>query len=295
LVEGQRDAAWMADWARGRLRSKRGELRMALEHRMSEHQRWLLKLLLEQLGALEREVAELTAEIERRVAERQELIERLVSIPGVDRIVAWTVLAEIGFDMTVFEDSGHLASWAGLCPGNHESGGKRRSGRMRKGNVYLRRILNQAAWGASRKKDSSWESLYRRYRARMGHAKAIMALAHRLLAVIYHVAAGQSYRELGADFHDRSQRRRVTRQMVERLEKLGYKVTLEEPPPQPGSEETATRLPPLPKKRGRPCKCAERGIPCPHAEKWAAKCASPTDPAQTQTVDSTPDQIVGFS
>jgi hypothetical protein len=94
----------------------------------------------------------------------------------------------------------------------------------------------------------------------------------RLLAVIYHVAAGQSYRELGADFHDRSQRRRVTRQMVERLEKLGYKVTLEEPPPQPGSEETATRLPPLPKKRGRPCKCAERGIPCPHAEKWAAKC-----------------------
>lgn len=296
LVEGQRDAAWMADWAKGRLRSKRGELRMALEHRMSEHQRWLLKMLLEQLGALEREVAELTAEIERRVADRQELIERLMSIPGVDRIVAWTVLAETGFDMTVFEDSRHLASWAGLCPGNHESGGKRRSGRMRKGNLYLRRVLNQAAWGASHKKNSYFESLYRRYRARMGHAKAIMALAHRLLAVIYHVAAGQgSYRELGGDFCDRRQRRKVTRQMVERLERLGYKVTLEEPVPEPGDQEAATGVPPMPKKRGRPCKCAERGIPCPHAAKWAAKYPPPTDPAQTQIVDFAPDQIVGFS
>lgn len=101
-------------------------------------------------------MGELTQEVEKRVAHQ---IRRLTTIPGVDRIVAWTVLAEIGFDMAVFDDIKHLASWAALCPGNHESGGKRRSGRMRKGNPYLRRVLCQAAWGAARKKNSSWERI----------------------------------------------------------------------------------------------------------------------------------------
>lgn len=298
LVEGKRDAAWMADWAKGTLRNKRGELRMALEHRMSGHQRWLLKLLLEQLAALEREVVELTGEIERRVADHQELIELLLAVPGVDRIVAWTVLAEIGFDMTGFDDSRHLASWAGLCPGNHESGGKRLSGRTRKGNQYLGRVLNQAAWGASHKKKSYFESLYRRYRARMGHAKAIMALAHRLLAVIYLVLADKaSYRELGGDFHDRKQRGRVTRLMVERLEKLGYKVALEEPKlePEPSGTEDAVPVQAPPKKRGRPCKCAERGIVCPHEAKWADKSADGAGLTPVKSTDSTADQLVGFS
>jgi transposase len=237
LVEGKRDAAWMADWAAGTLRRKRAELRLALDSEVTPHQRELLARQLRQLRELEQHVAELTDTMEQRMAGQADLVARLKAIPGVDRIVAWAVLAEIGWDMSVFADSRHLASWAALCPGNRDSGGKQGSGRTRKGNPYLRRVLCQAAWAAARTKNTVWGPLYRRYRARLGHAKAIMALAHRLLVVIYHILAEQgTYRELGADFYQRKQRDKLARKFIERLNSLGFEVSLTDNLPPPFSQ-----------------------------------------------------------
>lgn len=271
LLEGNRDAGWMADYARGTLRGKKGQLELALQGTFTAHQRQLLSRMLAQMSALELQVAELTLEIEQRVVCHEELIQRLDTIPGVDRITAWTVLAEIGTDMSVFGDASHLASWAALCPGNRESGGKRISGKTRKGNRYVRRALCQSAWAASHKKDSHLAALFRRVRSRRGEQKANMALAHQLLIIIFHmVQQGSVYRELGASHHDQQNKPKVTRRLVERLQKLGYYVTLQ--PIEPllpasrveagdgAAEAPATER----RKRGRPCKCAERGIPCKH-------------------------------
>ena len=159
---------------------------MALQGTFTVHQRLMLARMLGQLNDLEVRLADLTADIEQRVAGYQELLTRIATIPGLDRISAWTVLAEIGTDMKVFEDAAHLASWAALCPGNRESGGKRISGKTRKGNRYLRRVLCQAAWAASHKKDSHLSALYRRVRTRRGE-KAIMAVAHQLITIIFHI------------------------------------------------------------------------------------------------------------
>lgn len=270
LVEGKRDAGWMADYARGTLRAKRGQLELALEGTLTGHQRGLLSRLLKQLQRLEEETLALTAEIEQRVACEEERISRLTRIPGVDRIAAWTILAEVGVDMSVFADARHLASWAAVCPGNRESGGKRMSGKTRKGNPYLRRILCQAAWAATRTKGSYLGAQYRRIRARRGHQKAIMAVAHQILTVLYHMLRdGSEYRELGSRFYEQQRKPELTGYLVRRLERLGYKVSLEEPV-LAGEVEAFTgaapppSTPPFKRKRGRPCKCAERGIACSH-------------------------------
>jgi transposase len=227
VVQGDREAAWMADWAQGTLRSKRSDLKLALEGRFSDHQRSLLDRMLKQVEHLEQDIAALQQETSKRVAGQAELIERLVTIPGVDQITAWTVLAEIGWDMSVFEDAKHLASWAALCPGSWESGGKRLSGRTRKGNPYLRRILCQAAWAASHKKGSYLQSMYHRLRGRRGHQKAIMALAHHLLVVIYCLLRdGGVYRELGEDYYDQQRKPEVTKRLVGRLNRMGWQVML---------------------------------------------------------------------
>jgi transposase len=268
LVQGDRDAGWMSDYARGTLRGKKDQLELALQGTFTPHRRLLLARMLVQLSGLEQQLAELTAEIEQRVACYQELIERLCTIPGMDRIAAWTVLAEIGIDMSVFGDARHLASWAALCPGNRESGGKRISGKTRKGNRYLRRILCQSAWAASHKKDSHLSALFRRVRSRRGEQKAIMALAHQLLTIVFHlVRDGGVYQELGAAHYDRQNKPKVTRKLVERLQRLGYYVTLQPVDDTPAvmAEAVPVEPPPPPaRKRGRPCKCAERGIPCKH-------------------------------
>jgi hypothetical protein len=272
LIEGQRDAGWMADYARGKLRSRRDQLQMALEGTLSGHQRRLLSRLATQMNTLEAEIAELTGDIETRVAPWQERISRLVQIPGIDRISAWTILAEIGTDMSVFPDSRHLASWAAVCPGNRESGGKRMSGKTRKGNCYLRRILCQAAWAATNQRDSYLGTLYRRVRGRRGHQKAIMAVAHQILTIIYHMLRDkESYRELGAAHYDEQRKPEITRHLVQRLQRLGYQVTLEVPVTQQETQEIGSALPdsdhaePPKRKRGRPCKCIQRGIACRHA------------------------------
>jgi transposase len=271
LIEGKHRAGWIADYACTRLRGKRDQLEMALEGTLSERQKKLLTRLIRQLNAQEAEVADLTGEIESRVAVWDEIIGRLVEIPGIERVSAWTILAEIGTDMSVFPDARHLASWAAVCPGNHESGGKRMSGKTRKGNVYLRRILCQAAWAATHKKGSYLGALYRRVRARRGHQKAIMALAHHMLTVIYHMLRdNQPYKEPGATYYDEKRKPEITKRMVQRLERLGYQVTLEVRLTPEEVRDLAPAIPQPPetqptlRRRGRPCKCLERRIACIH-------------------------------
>jgi transposase len=271
LIEGKHRAGWIADYACTRLRGKRDQLEMALEGTLSGHQKGLLARLIRQLNAQEAEVASLSVEIESRAAVWEQIIGRLVEIPGIERVSAWTILAEIGTDMNVFSDSRHLASWAAVCPGNRESGGKRMSGKTRKGNVYLRRILCQAAWAATRKKGSYLGAFYRRIRARRGHQKAIMALAHHMLTVIYHMLRdNQPYQEPGASYYEDKRKPEITKRMVQRLERLGYQVTLEVRLTAGEIQELGTAMtqrladPQSVRRRGRPCKCVERGLACIH-------------------------------
>ena len=229
LIEGQRDAGWMADYARGKLRGKRGELELSLEGTFTGEQRWLLATQLWHLESLEAQVEVLEREIERRVAVFEEEIQRLLTIPGIERKTAWTIVAEIGVgrDLSAFADAQHLASWAGLCPGHRESGGKRMSGRTRKANRYVKRALCQAAWAASHTKDTYLSAFYRRMSIRKGAPKAVMALAHHLLVIVYQVLRrGEQYVEFGGDYYDRSNKPKVVARLVTRLRKLGYEVDL---------------------------------------------------------------------
>ena len=276
IVEGSRDAGWMADYAQGRLRRKRRELELALEGTFTAQQRWLLEKELRQVEWLEAQIATLELEIERRVVVLEETLRRLMTIPGIDRKTAWTIVAEVGVDVSAFATAKHLASWAGLCPGNRESGGKRMSGRTRKANRYVKRAMCQAAWAASHTKDTYLAAFYRRMGIRKGAPKAIMALAHHMIVVVYQVLSrGETYVELGGDYYDRQNKPRTVARLVARLAKLGYHAELREMISSEGETEpihdpTASRLdgeivPPAPKRRrGRPCKCAERGIICQH-------------------------------
>ncbi len=283
LVEGKRDAGWMADYARGTLRNKKRQLESALDGTFTAEQRWLLGRELAQLEWLEKQLEEMEAEIGRRTAPFSEELRRLITIPGVDRVTAWTIVAEVGVDMQPFEDARHLASWAGLCPGNRESGGKRMSGRTRKANCYVKRALCQAAWAASHTKNNYRAAFYRRLCVRKGAPKAVMALAHHRVAIVYHILAHQTqYVELGADYYDQRNKPRVVNRLLKRLQNLGFEVTLQPSTPVliepsssdasaclPGSDLPALDAPSAPlllrkRKRGRPCKCAERGITCKH-------------------------------
>jgi transposase len=276
IVEGEHDAGWMADYARGTLRGKKRELELALEGTFSGEQRWLLDKELRQVEWLETQVEVLEREIERRVEPFEPAIQRLITIPGVERKTAWTLVAEIGVDMSVFGDARHLASWAGLCPGNRESGGKRMSGRTRKANRYVKRGMCQAAWGASHTNDTYLAAFYRRMCVRKGAPKAVMALAHHLMTVVFNVLSrNEEYVELGGNYFDERNRVKVTARLVARLTRLGYYVDLrsavveavstpamvevQAPLDSAGSASITVRP-----KRGRPCKCAERGIPCKH-------------------------------
>src|SRR4051794_2740283 len=204
IVEAKHDAGWIADYARSSLRSKKRELELALEGSFTGSQRWLLDKELHQLEWLEVQVELLEQEIERRVVDFEEPMQRLVTIPGVDRKTAWMIVAEIGIDMEIYGDAQHLASWAGLCPGNRESGGKRMSGRTRKANRYVRRGMCQAAWAATRTKKTYLSAFFRRIQLRNGAPKAVMALAHHMIVIVYNVLArNEEYVELGADYYDR--------------------------------------------------------------------------------------------
>lgn len=228
LVQGTTDPAVLADLARGRLRGKLPALRQALASRFRPHHAFVIGQLLAHLDYLEDAIMTLSAEIERVMAPWAEPLRRLDTIPGINQRTAEVILAEVGADMSVFPSARHLASWAALCPGHHESGGKHKSGKTRKGNRWLRTALIEAAAGASRAKNSTLQARFRRVLRRRGPKKAVVAVAHALLRVVYHVLAdGTVYRETGADSYDRHQSQRVTRRALQTLERQGYRVTLE--------------------------------------------------------------------
>jgi transposase len=227
IVGGAVDPDRLADLAKKRLRAKLPELRRALAGRVTDHHRFLLRLHLDHLDHLEALVGRLEARIAAALAPHAEAVSRLSTIPGVSARTAEVLLAEIGPDMAQFPTAGHLASWAGLCPGNDESAGKRRSGRTTRGSRWLRTALVQAAWAASRTKGTYLASQYRRLAARRGPKRAAVAVAHTLLVSAYHVLRdGVPYTDLGADYLDRLEPERATKQLVRRLERLGHKVIL---------------------------------------------------------------------
>jgi transposase len=231
LIDGVSDPKELADLARMRLRAKIPELQLALQGRVTDHHRFLLRLHLDHVSHLEQLIGRLSARIEELMAPFAEAQARLATIPGISQRVAETVVAEIGPRMEQFPTAAHLASWAGMSPGNDESAGKRRSGHTTYGNRWLRAMLVQAAWAASRTKCTYLSAQYRRLAKRRGKKRALVAVGHTLLVMIYHVLKkGTTYAELGADFLDRQEPERLTRQLVKRLESLGHKVTLEPRP-----------------------------------------------------------------
>lgn len=228
LVEGESDANKLAELVVGKLKKKKKELRQALQGKFQDHHRFQIRLLMEDLKQCEDKIFQLDRRIEKYLEPYEETVRRLDAIPGVDRIGAAVILAEIGPDMSPWEDSGKLASWSCLCPGNNESGGKRLSGRTRKGNRWLRRAFCQMAWASTHKKGSYMKTQYRRLSGRRGKKRGLLAVAHTLLIVVYHLLKDPTleYRELGEDYFDRRDAEQTKKQLIKRLGKLGYEVTL---------------------------------------------------------------------
>ena len=346
IAKGETDPEQLAARAQGSLQLKKAELAEALRGYSSDHFRWLLKQLIEELSRLDNKLNELDSRLRKQMHRYEDLVRRLCTIPGVQEITAWTLIAELGTDMSQFATAAHAASWAGLCPGNCESAGKRQSGRTRKGDRYLRRMLIQNAWAVSHSKDCFLTALFYRIASRRGGKRAAMAVAHRVLVIAYYIIRdGSVYHELGGDHYDRRNPERTAKRLTQRLERIGYQVTLAvagrstepmstpirngttrwmETSPRasrtqlriPGSIATpdvcrwcaarkipcihglttASRCqdapvaavpPPTPRasgtspKRGRPCKCAERGLICTHrtrAKIQAEKLSSPEIP-----------------
>jgi transposase len=228
LVAGTTDPTVLADLARGRLRQKLPELRRALHGRFRPHHAFLIGHIFAKLEFLDETLAGLTAEIERRVSPFEPLLTALDTIPGIDRVGAISLLAETGGDMQRFPTAGHLCSWGAMCPGQNESAGKRRSGKTRKGNRYLRRTLIQAALAATRKNGSALQARYHRLKRHRGHKKAVVAVGHQILEIAYYIMRDAvSYHELGADYFDRRHAERAMRRHVRQLEALGFRVTIE--------------------------------------------------------------------
>jgi transposase len=227
MVAGEDDPARLADLAQRRMRSKIPQLEQALYGKLTEHHRWMLKLLLDQLQTNEQFIARLDERIAELTRPQQPVLEKLDAIPGVDRRVAEVLMAEIGPDMTPFPSDAHLASWAAICPGNNESAGKKRSGKTTKGSRWLRQALVQAAWAASHKKDSYFQAHARNLMHRRGRKRGLVAVAHSLLTVIYHMLKEDTaYHELGPQFLDQIRATQLVRFHVRRLQNLGMQVAL---------------------------------------------------------------------
>lgn len=228
LVEGQATPQEMAQLARGRMRRKREELEPALEGKLEEHHRFLLRLQLQRVEAAERDLAVLEQRIQEKLRPYAAQLALLQEIPGVEATLAAVIIAELGVDMTVFQSVAQLASWAGVCPGNNESAGKRKSSRIPKGNVYLKTALVEAANAAARAKDTYLRDKFYRLKARRGYKRAVVAVAHKILTAIYHMLSQNvCYHELGDLYLDKLNQQHLTRNLIHRLERLGYVVTLE--------------------------------------------------------------------
>ncbi|MCA1678982.1 MAG: IS110 family transposase [Actinobacteria bacterium] len=229
LVGGTTDPELLADLAKGRLRAKLPALREALEGRFDRlHAVWI-GAILSHLDFLDEQIASLTESIGEQIAPFAAAVELLCTIPGVQRRTAECIVAEIGVDMSVFPDAKQLASWAGQCPGNDQSAGKRRSGRTRKGSRWLDWALEEAALAATRSKDTYLAAQYARLRPRRGHKKALGAVKHSLIVACWHMlTTGELYRDLGGDYFQRRDPEKATKRLVAQLERLGHSVTLQE-------------------------------------------------------------------
>jgi transposase len=228
LVGGASDSALLAQLARGRLREKLPQLEQALAGQFGAHHRFLLAQQLAHIDFLDASLERVSTEIAERVRPFAAEVARVQSIPGVGRRTAEVLVAEIGVDLTRFPTARHLASWAGLCPGNDESAGKRRSGRTRKGSPWLRTALVEAGQAAARTKDTYLAAQYRRLVARRGAKRAAVAVAHSLLVIVYALLTQEvTYHELGGQYFDEQDRQVVQRRLVHRLEALGYAVSLQ--------------------------------------------------------------------
>lgn len=228
LKQGQASPEEMAELAKGRMRSKLPLLKLALEGRMEAHHRQLLSMQLDRLDRFDRDLDQMDAELEVKLEPYARQMELLDGIPGINWVTAATVIAEIGINMNQWPTVGHLTSWAGLCPGQNESAGKRGKSNVRPGNPYLRSALVEAAIAATCVKDSYFREKYYRLKARRGHKRAVVAVAHKLLIAVYYVlSSDMPYQELGADYLERLEPERLKRNLMRRLERLGYHVNLE--------------------------------------------------------------------
>src|SRR5579875_657694 len=229
LVAGTADAEAMAKLATARLEAAPEQLAAALEGRMGEHQRTLLGLQLQHVTQLDEAIERVSAEIEERLRPFEDQLHRLDTIPGVSQRGAQEIIAAIGVDMSRFPSDRHLASWAKLCPGSNQSAGKRGSAATGKGNPYLRETLVEVGWAAGRTKHTYLAAQFHRLKARRGAKRAVVAVAHSILVIAYHLLQedGTIYTDLGPTYFDERSKEATTRRTVKRLERLGYKVTLE--------------------------------------------------------------------
>lgn len=229
LINGIEDPKVLSELAKGRLKNKREELERALRGVIGPHQRMLLSVLLEHIDFLDQQISRLDQEIAEQMLPFEEELTLLETIPGVGRRTAEQILAEIGTDINRFPTAAHLASWAGMCPGNNKSADKRKSGRTTKGNKSLRSTLVSASHAAARAKETYLSAQYHRIAARRGSKRAAVAVGHSILVIVYHILKRrQSYKELGANYFDYRKKEAVARQAIKKLESLGFKVSLEE-------------------------------------------------------------------
>lgn len=308
LARGHCDPKKLAQLAKASLKNKKAELAASLHGFYSEHFRWLLSEAVQELADLDRKIEQVDKRLAQQLQPHADLLLRLCSIPGVDFTTAAVILAEIGMDMSRFPDAGHLASWAGLSPGNNESAGKRYSGSTCKGNRYLRRILTQSAWSLLRKKNCYLNALFRRVSVKGGRKKAALAVAHRMLIIAWHIIQdGTVYEELGGNHYDRLHPDRSARRLIKRLEQIGFQVTVEKAPEsapmpydknstpkgsvcnKPIGTQSATADLPAPRSIPKPAdpnlcaRCARWGIPCIHARNTLIlrAAATPSNKAST--------------
>jgi transposase len=228
LIDGNADADALAELAKGKLRKKLPALRKALQGRFRAHHAFLLERMLAHIEDLEDDIKAISARVEKQIVPFEAAVALLRTIPGVERRTAEVIIAETGGDMSAFPTAGHLASWAGVCPGQRESAGKRLSARTRKGSPWLRATLIESARAASRSKGTYLGERYRRLARRRGDKKAIIAIAHEILADTWHMlSTGEIYREQGPAIVSERDADNARRRAIRQLERLGHKVTLQ--------------------------------------------------------------------
>jgi transposase len=236
LAAGETNPDKMSSMARGRMKRKHGELKRALSGQLTEAQRWVLSQLLDQYDRVKKAIAKVEQRIREEVTAApdpfvSEAVKLMDTIPGVGETVAQILAAEMGVEMSQFPSDKNLSSWAGMCPGNHESAGKRKSGKTTKGSRYLRAALIEAAWAASRTKNTYLSAQYQRFVRRMGKKKALVAVGHSILVIAYHVLnKKRTYQELGGDYFDKRYAEKRRTRLIKQLQSLGLKVTVEELP-----------------------------------------------------------------